>query len=152
MKKAIAWVGLLFVLGFVRPAMAQDALPQFPGIKTIPVLEDPQWAEYFRAHQPVKVVFGVSDPKAQLQESLTNAALIIRDLKANKVKYKIQFVLYGNAVLAADSFGQKYASYSDLMQSLHAQGVEFRVCYNSLYSLHKDPSDVYSYMKVIPAG
>jgi intracellular sulfur oxidation DsrE/DsrF family protein len=61
-------------------------------------------------------------------------------------------VLYGTAVLAADEWNQLYSGYGDLMQSLHKQGLQFRVCYNSMYALHVEPSDIYPYMKVVPAG
>lgn len=152
MKKTITLLGLLLLSALIQPVFAAKALPEFPGILSIPVDPDPHWADEFKQHQPVKVVFGISDPGAQLKESLTNAALIIRDMQANGIKYKIQIVLYGNAVKTANAFDQSQSSYSGLMDALHDQGVEFKVCYNSLYSLHIDPSDLYPYMQVVPAG
>ncbi len=152
MKKLIIAMGIFAMFWTFGSARAQQVLPRFPGILSIPVKPDPQWSAFLREHQPVKIVFGVNDLHGQLQETLTNAALIVRDMKANKIKYKIQIVLYGNAVKAADAFDQKYSSFSGLMEALHQQGVAFRVCFNSLYSLRIDPGNVYGFMKVVPAG
>jgi len=98
------------------------------------------------------VVFGVNDPTGQMRESLTNASLIIRYLKDRGYRYRIEFVLYGKAVLAADRWNQKYGGYNDLMEALHQQGVAFSVCYNSIYSFKIKRGDVRGYMKIIPAG
>ena len=132
-------------------ALAGDP-PTFPGLRTIPIPKGYGYGGFFARHGTVKIVFGVSDPGPALKETLTNAAYVVRDLESRGVAYHIQVVLYSNAVLAADSFGQRYAGYAPLLEALEKQGVQFRVCYNSLASLHEDPANVYEYMKVIPAG
>lgn len=146
---------LLLLLGTTVLAAADappGAVPQFPGIESIPLPKAMGYGGFFKDHQPAKVVFGVSDPTGQLKESLTNASLIIRYLKHKGYRYEIQFVLYGKAVFAADMWNQRYSGYGDLMKALHKQGVEFRVCYNSMHSLGVKKDDVFPYMKVIPAG
>lgn len=139
-------------LALASPWALAGGLPSFPGLSAIPIPKRYGYGGYFARHQPVKIVFGVSDPRGQLKETLTNAAYVIRDLKSRGVAYRIQIVLYGNAVLAADAFGQRYAGDGPLLRALAAQGVQFRVCYNSLVSLRLDPASVYGYMKVVPAG
>lgn len=146
-------LALMLMLVLSAPAVAAaPTLPTFPGVLSVPVPKNLGYGGYFKNHQPVKIVFGVSDPTGQMRESLTNASLIIRYLKDRGYTYRIEFVLYGNAVLAADMWNQKYSGYSDLLKALHKQGVVFRVCHNSMYSLKIQPGDVYSYMKITPAG
>ncbi len=146
---------LALTIGAPAPAMGGPTttpLPQFPGVPSIPVLKNLGYGGFFKNHQPVKVVFGVNDPTGQMRESLTNASLIIRYLKDRGYRYRIEFVLYGKAVLAADRWNQKYGGYNDLMEALHRQGVVFSVCYNSIYSFKIKRGDIREYMKVIPAG
>ncbi len=145
-------LALLLPLGPAAAAVPAGKLPAFPGVLPIPIPKNMNYGGFFKAHQPVKIVFGVSDPGAQLKESLTNAGYVIRYLMSKGYRYQIQFVLYGAAVLAADEWNQQYSGYGDLMQALHREGVQFRVCYNSMYALHVESSDVHSYMKVVPAG
>ncbi len=132
--------------------VAGNALPDFPGIASIPIPKNMDFGGFFKTHQPVKVMFGVSDPGAQLKESLTNAALIIRYLKSRGYRYNIDIVLYGKAVQAADSFNQQFGGYAAQLDALHQQGVTFSVCYNSLESLNIDSDTVYDYMTIVPAG
>lgn|GEM_PF-2269380 len=150
---------LLLVAALCTVVSAQAAdkdtartLPEFPGVMSIPVGKNLNYGGFFKKHQPVKIVFGVSDPTGQMRESLTNASLIIRYLKDRGYRYHIEFVLYGKAVLAADMWNQKYGGFNDLMEALHKQGVQFRVCHNSMYTLKVKSSDIHSYMKIIPAG
>lgn len=146
---------LFTLLCFSVPAIAagpSGELPAFPGVLSIPIPKDIDFGGYFKAHQPVKIVFGVSDPGAQLKESLANAGYVVRYLSSKGYRYQIQIVLYGTAVLAADEWNQLYSGYGNLMQALYKQGVQFRVCYNSMHALHVQRSDVYPYMKVTPAG
>ncbi|HEC29360.1 MAG TPA: hypothetical protein ENI65_07230 [Gammaproteobacteria bacterium] len=133
------------------PNMPMMSIP-FPTIPEIPVPKGMGYDNYFKQNQPVKVVFGVSDPGAQLKETLTNAAYTIKYLKPRGIKYKIQIVLYGRAVLPANSFNEEYGGYSELMESLNKQGVEFAICNNSLVALNQSRDDIYPYMKIIPAG
>ena len=134
------------------PAVVFAADVQFPGVMTVPENPKLSFGGYFKHHQPVKIVFSASDPGKPFQESLNNAALVIRYLKARGYRYEIQFVLYGKATFVADAFSDRYSNYEPLMRALHKAGVQFRVCHNSMYALHIKQSDLYSYMKVIPAG
>lgn len=146
---------LMMVLVFaplVGTVVRADDLPQFPGIQSVPISPKLNFGGFFKIHQPIKIVFGISEPGNQLQESLINAAATVRYLKSKHDDYVIQFVLYGKAVLTADEWEQKYSSYGPQFRSLHAQGVEFRVCHNSMYSLHVQAADLYPFMVVVPAG
>jgi uncharacterized protein len=143
---------LVAALALASPWALADTLPSFPGLMMIPIPKQYGYGGFFADHQPVRIVFGVSDPGGQLKETLTNAAYVIRDLKSRDLSYRIQIVLYANAVLAADAFGQRYAGDAPLFEALAKQGVQFRVCYNSMVSLRQDPASVYDYMKVVPAG
>ncbi len=141
---------LLATFGLVRAA--EPAAPAFPNVPDIPVPAGMGYGDYFKNHNPVRIVFGVSDAGSGLKESLTNAAYTIKYLAPRKIPYKIQIVLYGKAVRAASEFSNEYAGYGPLMHALHTKGVEFRVCNNSLAGAGVPASDVYSYMKIIPAG
>lgn len=125
---------------------------QFPTIPNIPVPEGIGYDNFFNKNQPVKLVFGISDPGAQFEESLTNAAYTINYLKPRGIKYEIELVLYGKAVLPANTFNEEYAGYNELMETLNQQGVEFTVCNNSLAALNQSADEIYPYMKIIPAG
>ncbi len=131
-----------------KPARIID----FPNIHEIPVPRGIGFDNYFKQHQPVKLVFGISDPGAQLKESLANAAYTIKYLKSRNIKYEIQLVLYGKAVLPANVFNEEYGGYSELMTALNHHGVEFAVCNNSLVALKQSTDDIYPFMKIIPAG
>ncbi len=147
------WLTLFVAtLGLAGSGAPAKDLPRFPGLTSIPIPKQYGYGGFFAKHHPVRIVFGVSDPDRQLPETLTNAAYVIRDLRARSLPYDIQIVLYGNAVRAANVFGQRYSGDGPLLQALAKKGVAFRVCYNSLATLHIDPSNVYGYMKVIPAG
>lgn len=142
----------VFLVLLLSPLITHAANIRFPGVMTVPENPKLSFGGYFKNHQPVKIVFSASDPGKPFQESLNNAALVIRYLKARGYRYDIQFVLYGKATFAADSFSQRYSNYGPLMRALHKAGVQFRVCHNSMYALHIKQDDLYSYMKVIPAG
>lgn len=142
-------LGLVLALGNTVQA---KSLPQFPGIQSVPIPPDLSYGGYFKHHQPIRIVFGISQPGNQLKESLINAAATVRYLKSKGYPYVIQFVLYGTAVLTADEWKQKYSSYGAQFQALRTQGVQFRVCHNSMYSLHVHADDLYPYMKIVPAG
>ncbi|WP_197495915.1 DsrE family protein [Acidihalobacter yilgarnensis] len=146
---SMALLGFTLVVATVARA---DNLPEFPGIESVPITPDMNYGGFFKSHQPVKLVFGVANPGAQLKESLINTAATVRYLKSKGYRYEIQIVLYGRAVLTADQWKQEYSSYSAQFQALHEQGVQFRVCHNSMYSLHVKADDIYPYMKIVPAG
>ncbi|WJW74282.1 DsrE family protein [Thiohalobacter sp. IOR34] len=125
---------------------------EFPNIPHLPLPEGIGFDGFFETHNPVRIVFGVSDPGSQLKESLTNAAYTIKYLKPRDIPYEIELVLYGRAVLAANSFNEKYGGYAPLIEALHAQGVTFSVCNNSLAHLGEPADDLYDFMRIIPAG
>jgi len=149
-------IHIIIVFSFIgSPVYSHDKLGgvvDFPNVPEIPVPEGVGYDGFFKKTQPVKVVFGVSDPGAQLNESLVNAAYTIKYLKPRGIKYEIELVLYGKAVFSADSFNEEYAGYSELMAELNAQGVVFSVCNNSLMSVGLPKDDLYSYIKLVPAG
>lgn len=150
----IAWRGLAAALAgaFAIAAAPAKPLPRFPGLAPIPIPKQYGYGGFFAHHHPVRIVFGVSGPGRQLKESLTNAAYVIRDLTARGVPYRVEIVLYGDAVRAADPFSQREAGYAPLLEALMRNGVAFRVCYNSLLSLHMSPQGIYRSMKVVPSG
>ena len=136
-------------------AVAQDKNAnriEFPGVPDVPVPQGISYGGFFKAHNPVKVVFGVSDPGAQLKESLINAAYTIKYLRPRGIPYHIQIVLYGKAVLSATPFNEAYSGYAPLFDSLHEAGVKFKVCNNSMHALKVSPDDLYPDMDVVPAG
>ena len=145
---------VIFLLGNVvsLPSFADGVVPTFPNVPDIPVPPGADYDNYFQTRQPVRIVFGVSDPDAALKESLTNAAYTIKYLTPRQIKYQIQIVLYSSAVRAADEFSSRYAGYGPLMSALHDHGVEFRVCNNSMHALGVPAGDLYGFMKVVPAG
>ena len=124
----------------------------FPNIPEIPVPDNMDYGQYFTKSNPAKIVFGVSDPGHQLKESLTNAAYTIKYLKPRGIPFEIELVLYGKAILPANSFNEKYASYSALFSELNKHGVVFSICNNSIEALEQSADDLYEYMDVIPAG
>lgn len=145
---------LLLAAGLLQAPLswAQEVL-HFPGVKDAPDPGALGYGDWPRPGQPVRIVFGVADPvRSGLRESLYNAALSIQYMKLKHIEYQIEFVLYGNAVRAADPLNQDYAALGDLMHSLHEAGVEFVVCFNSLSDVGLSPGDIYPYMKLVPAG
>lgn len=153
MKKLIQIIVIFSVIW--SPVYAHDklgSLVDFPNVPEIPVPEGMGYDGFFKKAQPVKMVFGVSDPGAQLNESLVNAVYTIKYLKPRGIKYEIEVVLYGKAVFSADSFNEEYAGYSELMAELNNQGVVFVVCNNSLTTVGLPKDDLYSYVKLVPAG
>jgi len=136
-------------------AVAEDKTADsidFPGVPEVTVPPGVSYEGFFETHNPVKVVFGVSDPGAQLKESLINAAYTIKYLKPRGIPYHIQIVLYGKAVLSASPFSDDYSGYGPMFDSLQEAGVEIRVCHNSMYALKVSADDLYPEMKVVPAG
>jgi len=154
MKKIISIAIIIFSFTSTLAYSADESNDDigFPNVPDIPVPKDISYDNYFQIQDVVKIVFGVSDPKHQLKETLTNAAYSIKYLYPRDIKYEIEIVLYGNAVLATNIFNEEYAGYSELMEKLNKEGVVFTVCNNSLSALKQSRDDVYPYMKVVPAG
>lgn len=151
--RAAALASLIFLLGSLvaLPGFADEA-PAFANIPDVPVPPGMDYGGYFKTHQPVRIVFGVSDTDAALKESLTNAAYTIKYLAPRHIPYQIQIVLYSSGVRAADEFDNRYGGYGPLMRELHDQGVQFRVCNNSMHALGVSADDLYGFMTVVPAG
>ncbi len=149
MKKIYVALAILLSLCW-QTSFAENV--NFPSVPNIPLKPGLSYGGFFKKHQPVKILFAVGQPGPQLKESLINAALAIKYLKAKGYSYKIHFVFYGKAVLAADAANQKYSNWAPLLDALHKQGVTFSVCHNALVSLHVKSADVYPFMMVIPAG
>lgn len=153
MNKLIPTI-IIFCLAW-QPAFSHEkigAAVDFPNVPEIPVPKGVGYDDFFKKEQTVKIVFGVSDPTNQLSESLVNAAYSIKYLKPRGIKYEIEIVLYGKAVLSMDSFNEEYAGHSELISELNKQGVVFAVCNNTLFSIGLSKDDLYPYAKIIPAG
>jgi len=148
--KRIYWALAILLSLCWQASLAENV--SFPGVPDIPLKPGLSYGGFFKKHQPVKILFAVGQTGPQLKESLINAALVIKYLKAKGYKYKIHFVLYGKAVLVADVFNQKYGNWAPLLEELHKQGVTFTVCHNAMVLSRVESADVYPFMKVIPAG
>lgn len=144
----------LFIIASNAYADNKSALPviDFPNIPEIPVPDGMGYGDFYTTSNPAKIVFAVSDPGHQLKESLTNAAYTIKYLKPRGLPYEMEIVLYGKAILPANSFSEKYGSYAALITELHKHGVVFSICNNSLAALGESADDLYSFMQIIPAG
>jgi intracellular sulfur oxidation DsrE/DsrF family protein len=147
---------VLFALAFCAASVTAQAPlgppVEFPNIPEIPLSAGIDFEPPFTKDQPVKIVFGIADPGRQMRESLTNAAYSIMYLKPRGVPYEIEFVLYARAVLAANQFSEEFSGFIPLMEALHKEGAQFRVCNNAMGSVGVAPADVHPFMKVTPAG
>jgi len=147
---------LLMTLAFcAATATAAEQLGppvEFPNIPEIPLPAGVGYEGFFTKDTPVKIVFGVADPGKQMRESLTNAAYSIMYLKPRGIPYEMEIVIYARATLAANQFSEEYSGYIPLMEALHKEGVQFRVCNNSMGALNVGAADVHPFMKVTPAG
>lgn len=102
------------------------------------------------AEQPVKVVYHVSDGNEQASRALNNVRNHIAADPTAKVTVValgegIQFLLEG----AKDRNGKLF---QPAVSSLIAQGVEFRVCNNTLNNHNVPTSKVLSEAKIVPSG
>lgn len=149
MKKIYLALAILLSLCW-QTSFAENV--NFPSVPNIPLKPGLSYGGFFKEHQPVKILFAVGQTGPQLKESLINAALVIKYLKAKGYAYKIHFVFYGKAVWVADSFNQKYSNWAPLLDALRKQGVTFSVCHNAMVLFHVKSADVYPFMTVIPAG
>lgn len=152
LMKYLSVLFLLFSSQLLAAGSSSLEIIEFPNIPEIPVPEGMSYGQYFTKDNPAKIVFGVSDPGHQLKESLINAAYTIKYLKPRGIPYQIELVLYGKAILPANSFNEKYASYAALFNELNKHGVVFSICNNTIQAIGADRADLYEYMQVIPAG
>lgn len=102
------------------------------------------------AAEPVKVVYHVSEGNEQAQRALNN----IRNHLAAEPSTKITVVALGEGIQfmldgAKDKNGKPFQSAVD---ALLAQGVEFRVCNNTLNNHNVPTSKVLKEAKIVPAG
>jgi intracellular sulfur oxidation DsrE/DsrF family protein len=103
------------------------------------------WAE-----QPIKVVYDVSQGLEQASRALAN----IRNELIAEPNTKVVLVTHGEGIKflldgAVDSRGR---SYEAIVSALASQGVEFRVCNNTLNAFNIEPSKVILEAKVVPSG
>jgi intracellular sulfur oxidation DsrE/DsrF family protein len=103
------------------------------------------WAE-----PPIKVVYDVAEGLEQASRALAN---IHNELVAEP-NTKVVLVTHGEGIKflidgAVDGRGR---SYEAIVAALASQGVEFRVCNNSLKAYNIDPSKVILEAKVVPSG
>ncbi len=150
LRAAAVALAILAAPLIARPGFAAKA-PSFPNVPDVPVPHGVSYGGYFKTHKLVRIVFGVSND-VSLKESLTNAAYTIKYLVPRHVRYRIQIVLYSGAVRAGDEFSNRYGGYAPLIRALHAHGVQFRVCHNSMKAVGLTADQLYGFMKVVPAG
>jgi uncharacterized protein len=102
------------------------------------------------ADDPVKTVYHVTDTENQVPLALNNARNQLRaDPTARIVVVAlfkgIQFLVDG----AADRNGNPFRP---AVEDLMAQGVEFRICRNSMEAFKVDPAKVIPEVKIVPSG
>lgn len=123
LKLLLGSVAVMFAAGVASPALALD---------------------------PVKVVYHVSDGSEQASRALNNVKNHVAADPTAKITVValgegIQFLLEG----AKDRNGKPY---QPMVSSLIAQGVEFRVCNNTLNNHNVPASKVLSEAKIVPSG
>ena len=102
------------------------------------------------AEQPIKVVYDVSEGLEQASRALAN---IRNELRAEP-DTRIVVVTHGEGIKflldgATDSRGRAYEA---IVAALASQGVEFRVCNNTLVAFDIAPNKVIPEAKVVPSG
>jgi intracellular sulfur oxidation DsrE/DsrF family protein len=102
------------------------------------------------AEPPIKVVYDVAEGLDQASRALAN---IHNELVAEP-NTKVVLVTHGEGIKfliegAVDSRGR---SFEAIVAALASQGVEFRVCNNSLKGYNIDPAKVILEAKVVPSG
>lgn len=102
------------------------------------------------ADEPVKTVYHVTDTDNQVPLALNNARNQLRADPSAKIVvvalYKgIQFLLEG----AADKNGNPFRP---MVEDLISQGVDFRICKNSMDAFKVDPDKVIPDVKIVPSG
>lgn len=102
------------------------------------------------AADPVKVVYHVSDGTRQASRALVN----IRNHIAADPTAKITVVALGGGIqfLLDEARDDKGASYREAIQALSAEGVDFRICNNTLSGHNVPQSDVVREAKIVPSG
>ncbi|MBV8666076.1 MAG: DsrE family protein [Burkholderiaceae bacterium] len=121
-------------LGLAGPVLAQEAHPE----------------AHQEAHSPIKAVFDLGEGLEQASRAIAN----IRNELAIEPDAKIVVVAHGEGVKfllegATDSHDRPYAA---MVAALSKQGVEFRVCNNTLNNFHIAPERVIPEARIVPAG
>lgn len=99
---------------------------------------------------PIKVVYHLADGIPQATRGLTN----IRNHLAADPKVKIVVVALGPGVdfLLQGATNQAGQSFAGVIADLSNQGVEFRVCNNTLQGRNIDPNTVAMEATLVPSG
>ncbi|QCB48171.1 DsrE family protein [Hydrogenophaga sp. PAMC20947] len=102
------------------------------------------------AEEPIKTVYHMSEGIPQASRGLNN----IRNHLAADPTAKIVVVAHGLGIdfLLQGATNQMEQPYAGIIADLTNQGVEFRVCNNTLVSRKIDPSKVVLEAKVVPSG
>jgi intracellular sulfur oxidation DsrE/DsrF family protein len=102
------------------------------------------------AEQPIKVVYHISDGNKQASRALNN----IRNHIAADPTASITVVALGGGIqfLLKDAQDQNGKPYQPAVKALAAQGVQFRVCNNTLNAHNVPVDEVISPSKIVPSG
>jgi intracellular sulfur oxidation DsrE/DsrF family protein len=102
------------------------------------------------AEPPIKVVYDVAEGLDQASRALAN---IHNELVAEP-NTKVVLVTHGEGIkfLIEGAIDGRGRSYEAIVAALASQGVEFRVCNNSLKGFNIDPAKVILEAKVVPSG
>jgi uncharacterized protein len=103
-----------------------------------------------QAQEPIKAVFDISEGLDQASRAIAN----IRNELAAEPGVKIVVVTHGDGIKfllegAVDSRGRPFGA---MAAALAAQGVEFRVCNNTLTAFNIPASMVIPQAKIVPSG
>ncbi len=102
------------------------------------------------AAEPVKVVYHVNEGVQQASRAIGN----IRNHIKTDPEVKIVVVTHGAGIdfLLEDAENASGAKFAPSIEELQSQGVEFRVCNNTLNSRKIDPKSVVPQAKIVPSG
>ncbi|MHB1511660.1 MAG: DsrE family protein [Acidiferrobacter sp.] len=123
-----------FVSAFAVLALLAFAAPSYAGTQS----------HAFATH---RVVFQISNGSAQEQELvLANAANVLKYFGPTKLQMEIVAFGPGMRLLLKNNVHAK------MIQSLHAEGVEFAACHNTMMKLHLTKADLNPVAHVVPGG
>ncbi len=123
-----------FVAAFAVLVFLACAAPSYAGLQS----------HAFATH---RVVFQISNGSAQEQELvLANAANVLKYFGPTKVQLEIVAFGPGLRLLLKNNV------HSKMIQSLHAEGVEFAACHNTMMKLHLTKADLNPVSHVVPGG
>lgn len=107
----------------------------------------PSYAHMTHAFATHHVVFQISNGSAQEQELvLANAANVLKYYGPDKLQLEIVAFGPGLRLLL------KHNVHAKMIQSLHAEGVEFAACHNTMLKLHLTKADLNPVSHVVPGG